>query len=214
MLLWARFTGAVSGRLAWSTPGAQAAPPLPDPAALAVDLRAGIERALAAPVAPVYRMARRNRFLGRWLAHGEGYPDWNLRLFDRKEARWSDDLVHEKVLYAVAISGSNDTTGKDCQRYGFRSQPSAYMACKAQAPVLAPVFSGPGNQPSFTADYRNRDNGLIYQENSPKAPGAQASERMDFVHADQANAAELNRILWRDAKGNLPMPKPRHVVFR
>ena len=46
-------------------------------------------------------MARRNRFLGRWLSHGEGYPDWNLRLFDRKEARWSDDPVHEKVLYAV-----------------------------------------------------------------------------------------------------------------
>jgi len=40
------------------------------------------------------------------------------------------------------------------------------------------------------------------------------SERMDFVHADQANAAELNHILWRDRKGNIPMPKPRHVVFR
>ncbi|MGA8006630.1 MAG: glycosyltransferase family 2 protein, partial [Burkholderiales bacterium] len=47
------------------------------------------------------RMARRNRFLGRWLAHGEGYPDWSPRLFDRRQARWSDDPVHEKVLYAV-----------------------------------------------------------------------------------------------------------------
>ena len=26
----------------------------------------------------------------------------------------------EKVLYLVGISGSNDTTGKDCVRYGFR----------------------------------------------------------------------------------------------
>ena len=65
------------------------------------ELRASIERALAAPVAPVYRMARCNRFLGRWLRHGEGYPDWSPRLFDRKSARWSDDTVHEKVLYAV-----------------------------------------------------------------------------------------------------------------
>lgn len=65
------------------------------------ELARSIAVALAAPQAPVYRMARRNHFLGRWLAHGEGYPDWNLRLFDRKEARWSDDLVHEKVLYAV-----------------------------------------------------------------------------------------------------------------
>lgn len=65
------------------------------------ELAASIRRALEAPVAPVYRMARRNRFLGRWLRHGEGYPDWSARLFDRRAARWSDDAVHEKVLYAV-----------------------------------------------------------------------------------------------------------------
>jgi glycosyltransferase involved in cell wall biosynthesis len=68
---------------------------------LSPELAADIAKALAAPVAPVYRMARRNRFLGRWLAHGEGYPDWSPRLFNRLNARWSDDLVHEKVLYAV-----------------------------------------------------------------------------------------------------------------
>lgn len=65
--------------------------------ALAQSLRA----ALAAPVSPVYRMRRRNRFMGRWLSHGEGYPDWSPRLFNRLNARWSDDPVHEKVLYAV-----------------------------------------------------------------------------------------------------------------
>ena len=42
----------------------------------------------------------------------------------------------EKVVNMVGASGSNDTTGKDCQRYGFRSQPSAYMCAKALAPVL------------------------------------------------------------------------------
>lgn len=42
-----------------------------------------------------------------------------------------------KVINMVGGSGSNDTTGKDCQRYAFRSQPSAYMAAKALAPVLA-----------------------------------------------------------------------------
>lgn len=65
------------------------------------ELAGSIRRTLAAPVSPVYRMARRNRFLGRWLSHGEGYPDWSPRLFNRLNARWSDDLVHEKVLYAV-----------------------------------------------------------------------------------------------------------------
>jgi glycosyltransferase involved in cell wall biosynthesis len=64
-------------------------------------LAQSIREALARPASPVYRMPRRNRFLGRWLAHGEGYPDWSPRLFNRMNARWSDDLVHEKVLYAV-----------------------------------------------------------------------------------------------------------------
>jgi len=65
------------------------------------ELDRSIRAALDAPVSPVYRMRRRNRFLGRWLQHGEGYPDWSTRLFDRKNAAWSDDPVHEKVLYAV-----------------------------------------------------------------------------------------------------------------
>lgn len=65
------------------------------------ELAASIGRALEHPVSPVYRMARRNRFLGRWLSHGEGYPDWSVRLFNRNSARWSDDAVHEKVLFAV-----------------------------------------------------------------------------------------------------------------
>ncbi len=68
---------------------------------VSAQLAAGIQEALAAPVSPVYRMPRRNRFMGRWLAHGEGYPDWSPRLFNRLNARWSDDLVHEKVLFSV-----------------------------------------------------------------------------------------------------------------
>ena len=43
----------------------------------------------------------------------------------------------EHTIVMIGNSGSNDTTGKDCQRYGFRSQLSAYMASKALAPVLA-----------------------------------------------------------------------------
>ena len=50
-----------------------------------------------------WRMARRNRFLGRWLAHGEGYPDWSVRLFHRANAGWSNDEVHEAVLTTAEV---------------------------------------------------------------------------------------------------------------
>jgi glycosyltransferase involved in cell wall biosynthesis len=66
-------------------------------------LAASIAAALAEPRYRAYRMARRNRFLGRWLSHGEAYPDWSLRLFHREHANWSDDDVHETVLTTAQV---------------------------------------------------------------------------------------------------------------
>lgn len=66
-------------------------------------LAASIRAALASRRCHAYRMARRNRFLGRWLAHGEGYPDWTLRLFHRAHAGWSNDEVHEAVLTTAQV---------------------------------------------------------------------------------------------------------------
>ena len=83
----------------------------------------------------------------------------------------------------------------------------------ARAAAMAPLFSGPGTQPAFTTDWRNRDNGLLYKVNPPSAPGSRQSSRMDFSRPDAADAAALNRILWRDAKGDIPMPAPKHTVI-
>jgi DNA-binding beta-propeller fold protein YncE len=84
----------------------------------------------------------------------------------------------------------------------------------AYAPVMAPLFSGAGNQPPFTADWSNRDSGLIYQMNPVGGQGAGESAKMDFTHPDAANPAVLNAILWRDRKGNQPMPAAQHNVVR
>ncbi|MBK9624321.1 MAG: glycosyltransferase family 2 protein [Rhodocyclaceae bacterium] len=60
----------------------------------------------AAAQTTAYRFARCNRFMGRYLRHGEGYPDWSLRLFDRRAARWSADIVHEKVIVNRGETGT------------------------------------------------------------------------------------------------------------
>ena len=83
----------------------------------------------------------------------------------------------------------------------------------AYAPVMAPLFSGQGKQPPFVADFRNRDNGLIYQMNPKGGPGASESSHMDFSRPDAVVASRLNVILWRDSKGNSPVPIPRHTVI-
>lgn len=82
----------------------------------------------------------------------------------------------------------------------------------ARAAVMAPLFSGPGTQPGFEADYRNQKNGLIYQANSPSAPGARASLHMDWTHADANPAQALNKILWRERMGYQPMPAPKFTI--
>jgi DNA-binding beta-propeller fold protein YncE len=83
----------------------------------------------------------------------------------------------------------------------------------AYAPVMGPMFSGAGDQSAFKADYRNLNNGLIYEMNKHEAPGSQISLQMDFSRPDAAGAKQLNEVLWRDQKGATPMPAPRHTVF-
>ncbi len=71
---------------------------------VSAELREDILAELKSPRALVYAVPRRNRFLGHWLKHGEGYPDWGVRLFHRAHARWSNDAVHEKVVTALPIA--------------------------------------------------------------------------------------------------------------
>jgi DNA-binding beta-propeller fold protein YncE len=83
----------------------------------------------------------------------------------------------------------------------------------AYAPVMAPLLSGAGNQPPYTADWSNRENGLIYQMNPAKGQGAKESAKMDFTRPDAANPAVLNAILWRDRKGDKPIRAASHTMF-
>ncbi len=80
----------------------------------------------------------------------------------------------------------------------------------AHAPLMAPLFAGPGTQPPYTADDSNLRSGLIYKVNERKATGAKESQKMDFSRPDAADTEKLNAILWRDAKGSAPMPVAGH----
>ena len=59
----------------------------------------------------------------------------------------------EKILYLVAISGSNDTTGKDCVRYSFRQCFYGETAANAIGPVLVKNFGKNKKAAFMTPDY-------------------------------------------------------------
>ncbi len=63
--------------------------------ALADEIRA----TLAAPRADVYALPRLSSFLGRPMRHGGWWPDPIPRLFRRGTAHFSDDPVHERLVF-------------------------------------------------------------------------------------------------------------------
>ena len=68
-------------------------------APLAAAIRAAVAASDAAGEsgATAYQLSRLSRFCGQWMRHGDWYPDRVTRLFLRGRARFTDDLVHERL---------------------------------------------------------------------------------------------------------------------
>ena len=59
---------------------------------------------------------RKTWFLGRWITHGDWYPDTKLRLFRREKGKWTEP-IHEMV----ALEGVSTKLGGDLLHYSFPS---------------------------------------------------------------------------------------------
>lgn len=62
------------------------------------ELRAEIEQAMSGGDVQGYEIPRLSSFCGRFMHHSGWYPDYVLRLFRRGSARFSDSLVHERLI--------------------------------------------------------------------------------------------------------------------
>ncbi|MEE9607701.1 MAG: glycosyltransferase family 2 protein [Myxococcota bacterium] len=61
-------------------------------------LRREIQRALGSDGCDGYEVNRETFHLGRWVRHGDFYPDWKLRVFRRSRARWTGRNPHGRVV--------------------------------------------------------------------------------------------------------------------
>jgi glycosyltransferase involved in cell wall biosynthesis len=52
-------------------------------------------------------------FLGRWITHGDWYPDWSLRLLRRGSGQWSGSPEHDKI----ALEGEAKRLAGDLHHY-------------------------------------------------------------------------------------------------
>ena len=71
-------------------------------------------------------------FLGRWITHGDWYPDWSLRLFEREKGRWSGSPEHDKI----ELDGAFLKLSADLHHYSFPS----INAHTLKIPVFAGYF--------------------------------------------------------------------------
>ena len=65
---------------------------------VSVPLAAEILSTIGQASADGYEIARLSTFLGRPMRHSGWFPDYVLRLFRREKARFTNDLVHERVI--------------------------------------------------------------------------------------------------------------------
>ncbi len=49
------------------------------------------------PDIAAFQMPRRVFYLGKWIQHSGWYPDYKIRLYNRTQAEWQGDYVHESV---------------------------------------------------------------------------------------------------------------------
>jgi glycosyltransferase involved in cell wall biosynthesis len=75
-----------------------------------------IRQTLANPQCAAYRMPRVTWHLGRWIRSTDWYPDDQLRLYDRRRARWIGARVHE----AVSVDGAVGRLDHEIQHLAYR----------------------------------------------------------------------------------------------
>ena len=81
------------------------------------ELAAEIQTCLkAAPREAAFQIPRVTWHLGRWIRSTDWYPDYQMRLYDRRSAEWTGRYVHE----AVTVRGAAGRLRGELQHYAYR----------------------------------------------------------------------------------------------
>lgn len=87
--------------------------------ALAESIRAALRLEsgpISSPAAVAYRINRATYHLGRWIRHGDFYPDWKLRLYRRSHGRWEGRDPHGRV----EVEGAVGSLDGELHHYSYR----------------------------------------------------------------------------------------------
>jgi glycosyltransferase involved in cell wall biosynthesis len=110
-------------------------------------LRAEIEALRAGGFAGArgWSIPRLTEYFGRFLRHGNAWPDRQIRLYDRRVARWSGYEVHEKIV----VDGSVGALAAPLEHYAYRSLDDQLARLDRYAALMATQMHAAGRRASL-----------------------------------------------------------------
>lgn len=110
--------------------------------ALAAEIKALLS---AEPTSAGYRIPRLTWHLGRWIRTTDWYPDYQLRLYDRRRATWPPRLVHE----SVTAEGHVGYLKSDLEHYAYRDISHHHAAMDRYTTLAARQMFEQGRRAGF-----------------------------------------------------------------
>jgi glycosyltransferase involved in cell wall biosynthesis len=93
-----------------------------------------------------YRVPRVSHYLGRWIRGTDWYPDYQLRLYDRRAAEWNGRRVHESVALK---SGEPGRLRHDLQHFPYRDISHHLQTIDRYTTLAAEQMAADGRTPSI-----------------------------------------------------------------
>jgi glycosyltransferase involved in cell wall biosynthesis len=94
-----------------------------------------------------YRVPRISHYLGRWIRGTDWYPDYQLRLYDRRAGEWNGRRVHESVQLNDTAPGR---LARDLQHYPYRDISHHLATIDRYTTLAAEQMSAEGRTASLT----------------------------------------------------------------
>jgi len=92
-----------------------------------------------------YRIPRISHYLGRWIRGTDWYPDYQLRLYDRRAGEWNGRRVHE----SVHLNAEPGHLSHDLEHYPYRDISHHLSTIDRYTTLAAEQMAADGTRPSI-----------------------------------------------------------------
>ena len=97
------------------------------------------------PEADGFYINRKIRYLGRWIRHGNWYPDYKLRFFKRSRARWGGINPHDTII----LNGKTARLNGELLHYSYDSVADHLNTVNKFTSIMAKEYHEKGKKPSL-----------------------------------------------------------------